>query len=320
MILLVFAVLNLPFITIEHQGSVLLPVITTADYGSSNVLGAYVVLLLGILRIYVEIKLQDTSTPIIVSIIQICVSFIGIIAMVHNPLLHIIAPEVSNPAADFTYRLGSVFFFVILGIVLIEAGLRLILHVFRVFKVTWKSLGIFTAAFIIAVFLSTLIHESGHAILVLLSGGSVTYFGALPWQGYVSWTGVPEQWIPIVQLGGFIAQHSYLLLFAGLLYLERTKKLETDTNTYIALVRYVLIIVAILAWLDFPAYTLNNFAGLPHWFFMGSANGDVVAFCQQTNVREGIMSGLAILEIAVGLGIIYKRNPDLIHKLVVKRE
>lgn len=176
------------------------------------------------------------------------------------------------------------------------------------FKIKVRKLASFLLSTILATFFSTLIHESGHALLVLMAGGTITNFQAYPWRGFVSWTGVPTTWLPIVQIGGFIAQHCYLAIFIILIKLDDKNHLKIKSD----FIRTILIVTAILAWLDFPTYALNTFAGIPHWFFIGSPEGDVIDFVNQTSIRTEIVSTIAIFEIIIGLILIYRQNSKII--------
>ena len=72
----------------------------------------------------------------------------------------------------------------------------------------------------------------------------------------------------------------------------------------------------IIAILDFPLYTINNSINLPHWFLIGSTQGDIIIFTRLTGIPLWIMIIIAIMQLILGLlffyfRIIKKRNKSL---------
>ncbi|MFX1378681.1 MAG: hypothetical protein ACFFA4_06270 [Promethearchaeota archaeon] len=122
--------------------------------------------------------------------------------------------------------------------------------------------------------LSELIHESGHAFFALISGGTITAFFPFPviiggefTAGFVGYTNVPFYLEPLVLMGGEIFQ--WMTILSILVYLYYKPKLRKNL---------FLLVLLLIALLDFPLYTLNNSIGLPHWFLIGSSNGDIIRF------------------------------------------
>jgi len=137
-----------------------------------------------------------------------------------------------------------------------------------------KIFGIIVGVLLISEF----IHESGHAFFVIISGGNITAFYPFPviiggsfTAGFVGYTNVPMILEPLVLMGGEIFQWITILIIFTYLYF----KPKYQKSLFIR----VLLLIALL---DFPLYTINNSIGLPHWFLIGSSDGDVMRFSRLT--------------------------------------
>lgn len=156
--------------------------------------------------------------------------------------------------------------------------------------------------FIFALIASEFIHESGHAFFILITGGTVTGFFPFPTilagelnAGFVSFEGVPDSLVPLVLLGGEIFQWIVLIIGIILIY---WKKFRPEIQSFL----YILLIVA---WLDFPLYTINNLLNLPHWFIIGASQGDIIQFSIVSGISIWIMLILALAQLIVGIIVIY---------------
>jgi len=220
-----------------------------------------------------------------------------------NPHLIIIEPAGSPTRLDYL-NLGGI----LLTILLIS------LIIINVFYLIWdksiKKYLILLGIFIVALWVSEVIHESGHAIFVLISGGQITAFMPFPSligneinAGYVFFEGVPLSLQPLVLLGGEIFQWITVIVVISLLYF---KKWSSPINLFLKS-------ILIISWLDFPLYTINNMLELPHWFILGSSRGDILNISALTEIPMLIFLIIGIIQIVFGLFLFFYlkifRNP-----------
>jgi uncharacterized membrane protein YdcZ (DUF606 family) len=160
-----------------------------------------------------------------------------------------------------------------------------------------QYVGLFFAVWLV----STFIHENGHAFFVVVSGGEVTKYAPLPFldfdnlAGYVAWRYVPSELIPLVMMGGEIFQWISIPIMLAIIKFKRWNKWIT----------LFLVLTVIVAWLDFPLYSINNTFGIPHWFLIGGSSGDIIKFTNITGFPLLIMNLFALLQLSIGIIIIY---------------
>jgi hypothetical protein len=58
--------------------------------------------------------------------------------------------------------------------------------------------------------------------------------------------------------------------------------------------------------LDFPLYAINNSFGLPHWFLVGSSQGDIILFSALTGFPMWAFIIIACGQLGIMVLIIYK--------------
>jgi hypothetical protein len=292
---LIILIFNLNFIAVIHYSSGMLPIITYTTYSSLqlNIIYIFIVfLVLNIVSIIYDklIELKGILVKInpLMGIILILIIFI-------NPHLIIVNPIGSPTRLDYL-QIGA-FFLISLLITFIIINLISIIQEGYI-KKYFIILGILIAA----LFMSELIHEGGHAIFALLSGGQVTEFKPYPSflanelnAGYVAFVGVPATLLPLVIIGSEIFQWITVIILTLLLYYRKF-------NYFINIFLKFLLIVS---WLDFPLYTINNILGLPHWFIIGSTHGDILEFSALTGISIWIMLAVAIFQLVSGLIIFY---------------
>ena len=121
----------------------------------------------------------------------------------------------------------------------------------------------------------------------MLLGGEFT-------AGYVGFSNVPTNLIPLVILGGEIFQWISIGVILMFLYF----KPKYRRNIFI-------ITLLVIAFLDFPLYVINNLIGLPHWFFLGSTKGDLMIFSTLTGFPLWVLFILAIVQILLMAVIFY---------------
>jgi len=238
--------------------------------------------------IFILIKRLEKVRLYFISFVPI-VSLILIILIFTNPHSLIIKPTGFPPT-----RLENLYIGVLIGIilfVLISIEAFYILYLEKEFKKYIFSIGIIIGGLLLGDF----IHESGHAIIVLLSGGEVNQFIPFPVllgnefnAGYVGFSNVPPDYIPLVYLGGEIFQWITIFLISVILYF----KPKYRENLFILSLLFI-------ALLDFPLYVINNSIGLPHWFFIGGVNGDITSFSELTGFPLWILIVLGVVQLFI---------------------
>jgi uncharacterized membrane protein YdcZ (DUF606 family) len=113
--------------------------------------------------------------------------------------------------------------------------------------------------------------------------------------GYVAWRYVPSELIPLVMMGGEIFQWISIPIMLAIIKFKRWNKWIT----------LFLVLTVIVAWLDFPLYSINNTFGIPHWFLIGGSSGDIIKFTNITGFPLLIMNLFALLQLSIGIIIIY---------------
>jgi len=291
---LILLSINLDFFYIKHSSSGWLPVITYELYQITEVLLYY--LLLGLSLIFFLIILAEikTITHLIISVFPI-ITLISIIAILIQPQLIIINPKGSSPTYIEAMKIGG-YLYIIIAVIFI------IFTLYTIYKEKYlKKYLQYLTLLVGALFLSSFIHENGHAFFVLISGGRITEYAPFPLldlnnlAGYINYEGVPSNIIPLVTIGGEIFQWSSIILIGITLYYTRPNKW---INTFLTL-------VMIIAWLDFPLYAINNAIGLPHWFIFGSSSGDIIILSDLLGIDILVFIFLAIIQLVLGLIIIY---------------
>jgi hypothetical protein len=259
--------LNINIISVIHaKDSGGLPVVKYEIYLSTEVLVLYFVIGLALFNIIcIKINILARIIPHI-SFLTPLISFVLILTLFLNPHFLIINPTGLPPTRLDALEIGGILVIVLFTSLTING--IMILWVERQIKRYVKILCIIIGALL----LSEFIHESGHLFFALISGGTITAFFPFPiviggefTAGYVGYTNVPINLVPLVLIGGEIFQWITICVIITLLYF----KPQYRTNLFI-------IFLLFISFLDFPLYVINNSIGLPHWFLVGSTNGDIM--------------------------------------------
>lgn len=292
-IALVSLALNVQTIKVIHdKASEFLPVVKHATYTSTDVALFYVIIGLTSINFLLHIFYEDKVLSRILTYLTPVASGLMLFLIFMNPHYLLFHPTGLPPTHFDTLPIGGVIATILLCFIIMNASINL-LYEEKLLKYysTGGMLGI-------AAYVSLLIHECGHAVFVLLLGGTVTAFNPFPAPsgsaGYVMFHGVSESAIPLVLLGGAIFQWITLaLLLLVMSFYPHHEVTPFLKSTFI------------FSWLDFPLYVLNNAAQLPHWFVIGSTEGDLLRFSTLTGFSYQIMIVLAILQLIIGLPVIY---------------
>ncbi|MBD3230362.1 MAG: hypothetical protein GF329_19440 [Candidatus Lokiarchaeota archaeon] len=316
---IILIILNVNVIKVTHSSMGYIPVIIQVDYTTINVSIFYVLLMLSFLNLIFNItnkydiirKLIILATPVI-SLIFILLSFF-------SPQSILISPLGNPPTSLDLMYVGGIIGVFLLAFMAIIPLISLVLQkkMIEYYFILFLILG--------AALLGDFIHECGHAFFVLLSGGRVTQFFPFPVlmgrefnAGYVSYENVPTNLEPLVLLGGEIFQWITILILSLTLYIvtnynkkkqnnhKRIKNIGINEDKKRSIKPFKLFLISwlVISWLDFPLYTLNNSVGLPHWFIVGSTQGDIIMFCTKTGLNLWIMIILAIIQLGIGIFII----------------
>ena len=296
---IIFLILNLDVFYVSHASSGGLPVITYETYSSLSTSLFYILIALVVITLYFfltkRLKRLKSLRILIISLSTI-ISLIFLLLLLVNPHFLIINPIGSAPT-----RIINIFPGLIIIIILFIAFFLNTLFIIQQEGYLSKY-AITLTSFIIALLISHAIHESGHAIFVLLSGGEIIEFYPFPIfqdghlrTGYVSYQNVPPFLVPLVTLGGEILQWITILVILYILLKIRTPRIITVFLTFLLAI----------SWLDFPLYTINNSLGLPHWFVIGCSHGDVIQFTIQTGFPLWAMLIFASLQLLIGIIILY---------------
>ena len=299
-------ILNMKIFLIEHYSTGDLWIITYATYFARDLTLFYAIIVLSVINIILIFTQKSDRFLKKQVFITAIMSFIILLLFLGLPILYILSPQGNTPAILYSIYEGGWLAIGVL-IILIINYLPFIVPLQKFPKHRILQFLILFIIFIGAALISEFFHESGHAFFVLSSGGTVTEFVPIPlfiggqWDfGHVSWVGVPPNLVPLVVLGGEIFSWMALVIIGFLLYFRPFIKFKRFFISWF-----------IWVWLDFPLYTINNAIGLPHWFFLGSSHGDIVAFCNITGFPLSIMIIFAIVQLVLG-GLfilkLYRRN------------
>jgi len=293
---IIVLLLNINIISVIHaKASESLPVEKFETYTSLSISIFYILILLLIGNL-LSMKLHklEPLKPYFFSFTPL-VLLISIFLLIFNPHSMILNPSGWPPTRIDSIELGGVISLFLFSLVMINTLFQLYLEGFM--KKYLVTLGIIVGALL----LSDLVHESGHAIIVLLSGGEITEFYPFPVllggefaAGYVGFSNVPSNLIPLVFLGGEIFQWILVCILLIFLYI----KPKYRSNLFI-------ITLLFIGLLDFPLYVINNSIGLPHWFLIGGINGDLIIFSTLTGFPLWILIILACTQLLITVLIFY---------------
>ncbi|MFW9999134.1 MAG: hypothetical protein ACFE88_03375 [Candidatus Hermodarchaeota archaeon] len=296
---IVILLLNLDIFYVSHASTGMLPVITYETYSTIETSYLYILIaLIGIssyLSLTKRLKKWESVRILIISLLSL-IPIIFLMLLSVNPHFLIILPRGSAPTRIIEIYPGLIFI-IILFIAFFVNTLLIIQQEGYIFKY-----GIALSLFIGALLISHAIHESGHALLAILSGGQVVKFYPFPIfqdgvlrTGYVTYQNVPSFLIPLVTLGGEVLQWIVIPIILFILIRIRTPRI----------LNLFLIFLLAISWLDFPLYVINNSLGLPHWFVIGCDHGDIISFTIQTGFPLWAMLIFAFLQLAIGIIIFY---------------
>lgn len=303
-------IIDLNVISVIHSRSGQnLPVITEETYGFQGLsisyfLGLLIISNLILMKIEEYKRLRNIIVPLttIVAFILISVLFI-------NPQILILFPSGFPPTQLENVLIGG-FLIIIISIGFIVNSILMIYQEgnFRPYLIALLSM-------ILAAFLAGFIHETGHLLFGVLGGGVVETYIPLPTirdgqfiLGLVIINGVPTALQPLFLLGGEILQWITIAFILIISY----KIPHLKQNLFLSF-------LLLICWLDFPLYTINNFFGLPHWFLVGEAEGDIINLASLVGIDYWIFILLAIVQLAVGSIIVFRRiKNSLIHLLELK--
>lgn len=296
---IILIVFNLDSISVIHAKEGNLPSLKYETYTSLEISLLYVLILMTLINIFLMwTERFEKYSQQIISLTPIVV-LIAILLFAINPHSIILFPTGAPPTTLDFLNIGGYFiiflsgFFVIVTFSFIYLEGNLLKYLLSIIIV------------IGALLLSDFIHESGHAVFILLSGGKVNEFYPFPVllggefaAGYVGYKNVPTNLEPLVFLGGEIFQWITIAIIILILWRIRPSgKLQI-----------FFLILLVISWLDFPLYVLNNSIGLPHWFLIGSVNGDIIIFCEKTGFPLYVMIIFACIQLALGMFIILKKK------------
>lgn len=296
---IILLILNLDVFYVSHASSGMIPVIIYETYSSLETSLFYILIALVVINSYFfltkALKRLKFLRILIISLSTI-ISIIFLLLLLVNPHFLII-----NPTGNAPTRIINIFPGLIIIIILFIAFFLNTLFIIQQEGYLSKY-AIALTLFIVALLTSHAIHESGHALFAILSGGEVIEFYPFPIfkdgqlrTGYVSYQNVPPFLVPLVTLGGEILQWITILIILYILLKIRTPRIITVFLTFLLAI----------SWLDFPLYVINNSLGLPHWFVIGCAHGDVIQFTIQTGFPLWAMLIFASLQLLIGILILY---------------
>lgn len=292
----VFLLLNINIISVIHAKVGELPVQVYETYSTLETSFLYILILLAILNILsLKINYLKPLKPYIISLTPI-IAVITILLLFLNPHTMILSPNGWPPTLLDRIELGGL-------ITIILYSSLIVISIFQIYLEGIIKKYFLTAVMILGgLLLSDFIHESGHAIIALLSGGEIEVFYPFPVllggefvAGYVGLSNVPSNLISLVLLGGEIFQWITASIILIILYF----KPKYRKNVFI-------ITLLFIGLLDFPLYTINNSIGLPHWFLVGGSNGDIIIFSELTGVPLWFFIVLACGQLLITCLIVYK--------------
>jgi hypothetical protein len=288
--------LNIKTISVIHaQASEWLPVVKYETYSSIEISIFYIIIILVVTNVvFLQFNELKRVRPYIISLTPIF-SIIYIILPILNPHSIIMNPTGWPPTQLDVLEIGAIFSILLFVLLIINS--IIILYVEGFMKKYLYTLVLLIGALL----LSDFFHESGHAFFTLISGGKINEFYPFPVllggefnAGYVGFTNVPSNLVPLVMVGGEIFQWLVICILTFILFLKPQNRISL-------FITFLLIV----SFLDFPLYTLNNSIGLPHWFLIGSTDGDIVKFSSLTGTPMWILISLACIQLVIGALIIY---------------
>jgi len=290
-------IINLEFFSVIHYNlSEWIPTVVYVTYKSREVFSIYLLLVLNAFGLITYYGIKNKKIrKIAISILPI-LSSISIILILINPHILLINAKGAPPTIiNYLNVSGCIF--------LVQYFIFISFSIYFIFQEGFlKEFLIYTTISILALLTANLIHESGHAFFVLISGGKIEKFVPFPWlgcsAGCVEYSDVPTYFNPVVLMGGEIFQ--WITLILGLVILYK-KKLNPRVSIFLK-------IILIAAWLDFPLYTINNTLGIPHWFIIGANDGDIVNFVSLTGFPLELMILFSIVQITLGLFFIFRKQ------------
>ncbi|MFW9819875.1 MAG: hypothetical protein ACFFE5_09715 [Candidatus Thorarchaeota archaeon] len=294
---IILLLLNINMISVIHaKESELLPVVKYETYSSFEIIFLYLfIVLTGINIISMKFNKLRGKIPYI-NILTPLISIILIVTLFLNPHYLIIIPTGLLPTRLDVLEIGGILSSILFSILVANSVINLLIEkeITRILKILCIIIG--------GLLLSEFLHECGHAFFVLVSGGLITAFFPFPiiidgefTAGFVGYTNVPPDLEPLVLMGGEIFQWiAVLIILTYIIFKPKYRK-----NLFLM----VLLLVALL---DFPLYTINNSIGLPHWFFIGSINGDVMRFSILTGFPSCILIILSCLQLSITCLIFFK--------------
>jgi hypothetical protein len=307
---IILLVINLDVISVIHaKESEWLPVQKFKTYSTIELSIIYVIIVLAILNVFFMSYNKTKAFRIYFISFTPIITLVFIFLLFLNPHSLILNPTGFPPTTFDGLEMGAIFMLLLLILLAIDS---IILTYIEGFLTKY----LITLTIIIgALLLSDFIHELGHIIFILIFGGQITEFYPFPVflggefnAGYVGFTNVPSNLIPLVLLGGEIFQ--WILICVILLFLYFKPKYRQ--NLFILTLLFI-------GLLDFPLYVINNLFGLPHWFFLGSSNGDIMIFSELTGFPFWIMIIFAILQLSLTVFVVYLlffRNKKEIQELI----
>jgi len=270
---IIFLFLNFNVISVIHaQASEWLPVQVYETYSALETSFLYLLILLTVSNIIsIKIRYLKSFKPYIISLTPI-IAIISILLLFLNPHTMILYPNGWPPTRFDNIELGGIMIIILFISFIVVTFFQIYLE--GIIKNYLKTGGLIIGGLL----LSDFIHESGHAITALLSGGEITRFYPFPVllggefvAGYVTFSNVPSSLIPLVILGGEIFQWIVVALILVILNLKPKYRKSVFVLT-----------VLFIGLLDFPLYVINNSIGLPHWFLVGGTYGDIMLFSDLT--------------------------------------
>jgi hypothetical protein len=292
-----FMLINLDIISVVHaQASESLPIVVFETYSALETSFLFLLLLLAILNILtIQFRYLKPLKSYIFSLVPF-VAIMPIILLFFNPHTMILNPNGWPPTTFDRIELGGI-------IIVVLYSIFIAISIFQLYlERKIKSYLIILGSIIGGLLLSDLIHESGHAVITLLVGGQVEAFYPFPVllggefnAGYVGFSNVPSNLIPLVLLGGEIFQWLSISSILIILYF----KPKYRKNAF-------LLTLLFIGLLDFPLYSINNSFGIPHWFLVGSSQGDIILISRLTDFPMWAFNIIACGQLVITGLIIYK--------------
>ncbi|TXT60236.1 MAG: membrane protein of unknown function [Promethearchaeota archaeon] len=307
LVLIIFLlVIDIDVISVIHSRSgENLPVIERETYSFQGLNLSYIFVFLIIINLII-MKIEGYSflKNVLVSLTTIVAVALFFVFFI-NPHLIILFPSGLPPTKLENVLIGGVFIIGLLFAFLLNSSLLIYQQGnLRIYLIAWSS-------FISAALLAGLIHETGHLLFGVISGGKIITFIPFPiFQegefilGLVRLENISSDLQPLFLLGGEILQWITMSLILFIFY----KFPRFKNNLF---VNFLLLI----AWLDFPLYTINNYFGIPHWFIAGRIEGDIIQLASLMGISYWVFFSLALIQIFIGLAYIFKRvkNSQIYH-------